>query len=189
MINFKISEFKIGDTVMRVKRRHWNGMKIGDVAKIVDMKLQGERTIMLKLDRYPNGWHSEHNFKKTTERNFNTKKNKTEKYKHELELAKKKVLELENKLGEINKNKITKLDVDYRGLINEGFSFDNIEFYQQDRKIICHMILKGKIVGKGIATAMPEDNFNTKLGCRLALCRAKINMYRKVECKIIKDTF
>ena len=62
MLDFKISNFMIGDKVKRVVGKNLiNGMVEGDIGTITDIKLENYKDTYIQLKEYP-GWHRADNF-------------------------------------------------------------------------------------------------------------------------------
>lgn len=190
-MDLKITSFKIGDKVKRVKGYHVSGMRNGDIGTIIDVALKDNK-IHIGLKEYP-GWHYVDNFLKTDynlkyNANAQRKKSRLQRLEDELTKIELKKIEIEYEMADIRDNQIKEIEV---SSIEDPFiNVQDIKFFRQGNNIICKMYdSKNNVMGRGRSKPCPGDKFDLKIGQNIAFNRAMINLHRKEECKIIKNTF
>ena len=199
----------LGDKVIRTKGFN-SGMKPGDVGTVMMVKkLNGVDHV--KIREYSNGWHSLENLRLhmsmfngsmydnidwTKVANKMSKMIKGEESKRnkqsELETLKKQRKELDCKIKYLEENMDVKIDdTQIQKIVNNSQNGTLlIDMTRKGRTITCVLMndKTKRVLGKGIATAMPTDTFNLDIGCELAYCRALENFYKRKAHKVISLT-
>lgn len=186
---FEIPRFKVGDTVQRTVGYHKSGMTVGDRGVVDDICFKNGE-VYISIKQYV-GWHKESCFKKVSNNDVTAMSHKEIRKEFKIQNIKTQINELEKQLEEILNTPEelyikyingTEINAIYQGLLD-------MKFYRQNRKVICKIFDNDKIVGKGVAKAMEEDEFNLETGMNLSINRAMQDLCRRREKKIIKSTF
>lgn len=89
--------------------------------------------------------------------------------------------------GNLTANMVSK-NISVAKIADSNVEF-NVSFVREGRKVICTLTTIGKdlLSGVGEATCDVEDKFDYLSGMRLAEVRARKDLYRKIESKLLKD--
>ncbi|MGL4801887.1 MAG: hypothetical protein ACRC18_06450 [Cetobacterium sp.] len=205
---------KIGDKVKRIKGSN-SGMNVGDIGTVMMMKkINGVKHF--KIKEYSNGWHKAEyltihkdlfddvkTYAYTTEidwskiakhLNRTIEKETLRRESSELDKLKQQRDELDKKIKYIEENEVETLSTKkVMTKINKMVNDDLIEVnaFRKGRTItvVVANAVTNKTLGKGVATAMPEEKFDTNVGIELAYCRAIENYWKRKGHNVIRETF